>query len=108
MDIDGFIQHGHHHQELITQFEQVNALLYQLTDGMYQSLDVYMNNCNHLREHINQALALMQNREFEQYLIQNDGALYYNIRSVVLAIHIVNNLLGNLTGTMKRSVVAMS
>lgn len=108
MDIDGFMQHGQHHQELITQFEQVNALLYQLTDGRYQSLDVYMNNCNHLREHINQALALLRNREFEQYIIQNDGALYYNLRSVMLAIQIVNNLLGNLTGTMKRSVLEAS
>ncbi|WP_255602779.1 MULTISPECIES: hypothetical protein [unclassified Pantoea] len=105
MDINEFIKHGKHHRELMTQFEQVNILLHQLTDGNYQSLDVYMNNCNHLREQINSAMGLLRNREFEEYLIQHDAALYYNLQSVMLAVQMLKNLLENLAGTMKRSVL---
>ncbi|WP_313689335.1 hypothetical protein [Pantoea sp.] len=108
MDIDGFLLYGQHHQEILIKFEQVNTLLQQLTDGIYQSLDVYMNNCNHLRELINQTLVLLRNKEFEAYLIQNDAALYYNLQSVMLAVQILRNLLDNLTGAMKRSVLEPS
>lgn len=106
MDINEFLKHGKSHRELMTKFEQVNVLLHQLTDGAYHSLDVYMNNCNHLREQINVAMALLREREFEDYLIHNDAALYYNLQSVMLAIQMLKNLLENLAGTMKRSVMA--
>lgn len=108
MDINGFILYGQRHQELLLKFEQVNTLLQQLTDGIYQSLDVYMNNCNHLRDLVNQTFALLRNKEFEAYLLQNDAALFYNLQSVMLAVQILRNLLDNLTGTMKRSVLASS
>lgn len=104
MDIDQFIKHGTQHRELITQFEQVNALLYQMTGGTYLSLDVYMNNCNHLNDKMNTVVVLLRNREFEQYLIQHDTALFYNLQSVMLAVQMLKNLLDNLAGTMKGSV----
>ncbi|ERK08996.1 MAG: hypothetical protein QM578_25085 [Pantoea sp.] len=108
MGINGFVKHGQRHHELVTEFEQVNALLHQLMDGMYSSLDVYLNNCNHLREQVNRALSLLKNREFTEYLIQNDVALYYNLQSVMLAVQLLKNLLDNLTGTMKRSLLETS
>ena len=105
MDISEYIKHGDNHRTLMTLFEQVNVLLHQLTDGTYHSLDVYMNNCNHLRDKVNVAMNLLRVREFEEYLIQNDTALYYNLQSVMLAIQMLKNLLENLAGTMKRSVM---
>ncbi|MDF7660677.1 hypothetical protein PUG81_17075 [Erwiniaceae bacterium L1_54_6] len=108
MDINAFLQHRQKHQELLTEFEQVNALLHQLMDGVYVSLDIYMNNCNHLREQVNRALALLRDREFADYLIQNDAALYYNLQSVMLSVQILRNLLENLSGTMKRSMLEAS
>lgn len=105
MDINEFIKHGKQHRELMTHFEQVNIFLHQLTEGTYQSLDVYMNNCNHLRVQINSAMSLLGDREFEEYLIQHDAALYYNLQSVMLAVQMLKNLLENLAGTMKRSVL---
>lgn len=104
MDIDSFLRHGQKHREVMSQFEQINALLHQLTDGEYSSLDIYMNNCNHLREQVNQSMIILRDRDFEEYLIQNDAALYYNLQSVMLAVQFIKNLLENLANTMKRSV----
>lgn len=105
MDISKFLKHGDAHRELMTKFEQVNVLLHQLTDGAYHCIEVYMNNCNHLREQIGGAMALLRNREFEEYLMQNDAALFYNLQSVMLAVQMLKNMLENLAGTMKRSVM---
>ena len=104
MDIDGFLRHGQEHCELMNQFEQINALLHQLTDGEYSSLDIYLNNLNHLREQIGQSLTMLRNRDFEEYLMQNDTALFYNLQSVILAVQVLKNLLENLASTMKRPV----
>lgn len=106
MDINEYLKHGENHRTLMTLFEQVNVLLHQLTDGTYYSLDVYMNNCNHLRDKVNAAMTLLREREFEDYLVKNDTALYYNLQSVMLAIQMLKNLLENLAGTMKCSVMA--
>ncbi|MBK0004759.1 MULTISPECIES: hypothetical protein [Erwiniaceae] len=103
MDIDDFLRHGNDHRELMTKFEQINALLHQLTDGDYLSLEVYMNNCNHLREQINRAMALTRNRDFEEYLIKNDTSLYYNLQSVMLAVRLLKNFLENIASTVKYS-----
>ena len=105
MDINAYLKHGTHHRDLMARFEQVNILLHQLTDGAYQDLDVYMNNCNHLREQVKGAMDLLRNRKFEEYLIENDAALFYNLQSVMLAVQILKNLLENMAGTMKCSVM---
>ncbi|ORM71763.1 hypothetical protein [Pantoea rwandensis] len=105
MDINKFLIHGKDHRELMLRFEQMNMLLHQLTDGEYHSLDVYMNNCNHLREQVRIAMALLRNSEFEEYLIQNDAALFYNLQSVMLAVSMLKNFLENLSGTMRRSIL---
>lgn len=105
MDINGFILHGDHHRELLGKFEQVNSLLHQLTDGAYHCLEVCMTNCNHLRELVNHAMAMLHNPDFEEYLIRNDAALYYNLQSVMLAVRMVKNMMENLAGTMRQSVL---
>lgn len=105
MDINGYLKHGRRHRELLGKFEQVNILLHQLSDGAYHCLEVYMNNCNHLCEQINAAMELLRDREFEEYLIHNDAALFYNLQSVMLSVQMLRNLLDNLAGTMKRSVL---
>ncbi|MCA1179815.1 MULTISPECIES: hypothetical protein [unclassified Pantoea] len=92
----------------MARFEHINSLLLQLTDGSYNALDTYLNNCNHLREHINGAMSLLRERNFEEYIIENDAALYYNLQSVMLAMQMLKNLLENLAGTMKHSILQPS
>ncbi|HAU5563721.1 hypothetical protein VH86_09220 [Pantoea sp. BL1] len=105
MDINAFLKHGKSHRELMTRFEQMNMLLHQMTDGDYQSLDVYINNCNHLCSQINAAMTSLREREFEDYLMQHDPALFYNLQSVMLSVKMLKNLLENLAGTMKYSLL---
>ncbi|GEM_PF-1242749 len=103
-NIQELTTHVEQHRELIDQFEQITVMLNQLTEGCYQSLEVYMNNCCHLRDKINEAKALMFSRSFEQYLLRHDAVLYYSLQSVVIAVGITKNMLDNLNGCLKRGL----
>jgi len=91
-------EHLEKHKALVESFEQMAALVNQLSVGEYRSLDLYINNCRHFRDRSLEVQAMLSNPSFETYLMRNDIALYYSIHSVNMAFGMMTNMLENLKG----------
>lgn len=91
-------EHLEKHKALIESFEQMAALVNQLSVGEYRSLELYINNCRHFRDRSLEVQSMLADPAFETYLMRNDIALYYSIHSLNMAFGMMTNMLENLKG----------
>lgn len=84
------------HELLILNFEHMIVLFNQMSGKIYSSMDIYINNCNHLRDLHIEASKILADKAFLAYIIKNDPDLYYNFQSMIIALRVICNLINNL------------
>lgn len=91
------------HRELVVCLENGRSLMHKLTSEKHTSSKEYISNVNHLRKNLAYASSLIYDKDnnFENYLAENDPALYYNVQSLILAVRMLKNMLDNLVETVR-------
>ncbi|MCW2486844.1 hypothetical protein J5069_13170 [Candidatus Symbiopectobacterium sp. NZEC127] len=79
----------------LSELEQITALLSQMMQKKYHSLDVYINNCNHLKISYLKINRLLAEESFSTYLKTHHDALYNKYTSLLIGIRLYENLLTN-------------
>lgn len=79
----------------LSELEQITALLSQMMQKKYHSLDVYINNCNHLKISYLKINRLLAEEPFSDYLKTYHDALYNKYTSLLIGIRLYENLLTN-------------
>lgn len=79
----------------LSELEQITALLQQMMQKKHHSLDVYINNRNHLKiSHLN-INKLLTEESFSVYIKAHHDSLYNKYTSLLIGIKLYENLLTN-------------
>lgn len=79
----------------LSEVEQITVLLQQMMLKKYHSLDVYINNCNHLKSSCLRINRLLAEETFSTYIKTHHDALYHKYTSLLIGIRLFENLLIN-------------
>lgn len=93
------------HRELSFFTEVSSGMVHQLNSKKYKIFDEYINNVNIIRFNLACVSEILhdENNNFENYLFDNDPALYYNAQSLLLAVRMFENMLDSLTESLSNA-----
>lgn len=84
----------------LSELEQITALLQQMMFNKYNSLDVYLNNCNHFKDGCMRINSLLAENDFNEYVKSHHGPLYNSYNSIIIAVRLYENFLRNCAGRL--------
>lgn len=91
------------HYALLMKYKNSTKIVQRLSSDDYLSMDDFINILEFLHGDINEALEILNDTGIENYIIQRDVALYYNLQSLMLSVSMLKNILGNFTVIMSKS-----